>query len=212
MATVEAATVVQRNSRMPKAGCSPPGAHTRLVKKLAELFIRAGTAWTTRKAPMRVTRTMTMTPERVAAPPKRRSPMRPVEARSPCRGFLPSGWGSSSAADTPVTVDTWRPLPSSASCWRRGWTPTWRPPRWSTRRIPPSGSGGSGDGVDRRLDLGRDLGRQGGVACGLEALLDLVRGEGLEEALDLLARLGVGVLRADDLVGHEDDRVGPGLL
>ncbi len=29
MASVEAATVVQRNSRMPKAGSSPPGAQTR---------------------------------------------------------------------------------------------------------------------------------------------------------------------------------------
>ena len=118
MAMVDAVTVVQRNSRMPKAGCSPPGAHTRLVKKFAELSISAGTACTMRKIAMRVTRTMTRTPETVAAPPKSRSPTRPVDARSACKGLRPSGPGVWSAADTPVTVDTWRPLPSM--CVRTG--------------------------------------------------------------------------------------------
>src|SRR6478609_1927297 len=213
MAIVEAVTVVHRNSRMPKAGCSPPGAHTRLVKKFAELSISAGTACTMRKMAIRVTRTMTKTPETVAAPPKSRSPTRPVDAWSPCRGLRPSGPGVWSAPDTPVTVDTWSPLPSLCFLLAQGRTPVRRPPlRGRPCRIAPAGSGGSGDRVDRGLDLGRHLGRQRRVALGLEALLDLVRGEGLEEALDLLARLGVGVLRADDLVGDEDDRVGPGLL
>src|SRR6478672_10751673 len=214
IAMVDAVTVVHRNSRMPKAGWSPPGAQTRLVKKFAVLSSNAGTACTMRKTAMRVTRAMTRTPDTVAAPPKSRSPMRPVEAWSPCSGLCPSGPGVWSAADTPVTVDTWRPLPSVAWYWRRGGRREWRPPlRCRPGLIAPTESwGASGDRVDRGLDLGRDLGRQRGVALGLEALLDLVRGEGLEEALDLLARRGVGVLRAHDLVRHEDDRVGPGLL
>ena len=64
------------------------------VRKFAVLSSSAGTAWTTRKAPIRVTMPMTRMPAPWPAPPKSRSPRRPVDAPSPCSGPRPSGPGS----------------------------------------------------------------------------------------------------------------------
>ena len=44
IAMVDDATVVQSNSTMPNRGASPPGAHSREVRKLASSFSSAGIA------------------------------------------------------------------------------------------------------------------------------------------------------------------------
>src|SRR6478609_5605919 len=182
IAMTDEATVVQSRLAMPNRGLSPATVHSVDVRKLAWSRASDGMAWERRKTAIRVTIAITRRPAPVAAPPKTRSPSRPVEARSPPSGLAPCGFGLWSTAEAPVTLDM-------------------------SDQLDPSG-----EGVDGGGHLGGHVGGQGCVADGLQGLLLVGRGELLEEPLeqrDLGRVLGLG---AGDLVGHQDDRVGPGLL
>src|SRR6478672_9953634 len=104
------ATVVQSSSTMPNRGVSPPGAHSREVRKLAWSFRSAGIACARRKTPIKVTSAMTSRPAPREAPANRRSPSLPVEALSPSRFGRPDGPspGNCEATDAPVMDDTFR--------------------------------------------------------------------------------------------------------
>ena len=89
---------------------SPPGAHSREVRKLAWSFRSAGIACARRKTPIKVTSAMTSRPAPREAPANRRSPSLPVEALSPSRFGRPDGPspGNCEATDAPVMDDTFR--------------------------------------------------------------------------------------------------------
>src|SRR5665647_1465667 len=107
MAITDELIVTHARLAMPKRGLSPPTVHSLDVRKFALFLTRAGRAWDNRKTAIRVTREMTSTPAPLAAPPKRRSPSRPVPAAWSFKaGPRPSGPGSSSTAETPVMLGT----------------------------------------------------------------------------------------------------------
>src|SRR6478736_4344921 len=112
IAIADDATVVQSSSTMPNRGVSPPGAHSREVRKFAWSFRSAGMACARRKTPIRVTSAMTRRPAPREAPANSRSPSLPVEALSPSRFERPDGPspGNCEATDAPVMDDTLRSL------------------------------------------------------------------------------------------------------
>ena len=103
-ASSEDRTVTHSKRRMPKRGWSPPTLHSVEVRKLASFFISEGIACESRNTPIKVTSPTTMAPAPMAAPPKSRSPRRPVLAPSPDNGDSPCDPGVLSAMDTPVTL------------------------------------------------------------------------------------------------------------
>ena len=115
MAMIDEATVTQSIVAIPKRGLSPATCHSVEVRKLVPFLARAGSAWDSRNVPIRMTSRTTSRPALLAAPPNRRSPSRPVEARSPWRGPRPCESGSSSTVETPVMLGT-----SGQTCLLRG--------------------------------------------------------------------------------------------
>src|SRR4051812_40304235 len=182
MAMTDEITVTHSRSAMPNRSVEPSTSQTRLVRKLTWSLASEGIAWVSRNAATRATRTMTRIPAPVAAPPKMRSPSRPVLARS----APPSPTGPSptvSTVETPVML-----LIQSV------------PVRRSAQRC----DGGGDLGLHGRRERSRaDLGQRG---------LDVRAGEVGQERLDRGALRGVLGLRADDLVRDQVDRVGPGRL
>src|SRR6478672_12632152 len=105
-AMAEDRTVTHSRLAMPNFRTSPSTLHSLEVRKLTWSLASAGTACDTRKAPISTTRVMTSRPAPLAAPPKRRSPRRPVDAPSPLRDPGPEAAGELSAVETPVTEVT----------------------------------------------------------------------------------------------------------
>jgi hypothetical protein len=108
IAMADDVTVVHSSSTIPNRGASPPGAHSREVRKLAWSLRIAGMACARRKTPIIETSAMTRMPAPRVAPAKSRSPNRLVEALSPARFGRPDGPspGNCEATDAPVIDDT----------------------------------------------------------------------------------------------------------